>query len=137
MANTTSLSFPNMFDVARNRVSVMEDNVSLVNRSRLLMLTETGELYNSPDFGSGLKRYLFQYNNKNTAAMMKERIVEQLRLHEPCVNPDQTSFADNVLMFSDDKSQIIDDNDPNTFKMTVGLSSIFGDTVEVNINGSD
>ena len=33
MAGTTSLSFPNMFDVAHNQVSVAEDSVSVSNRT--------------------------------------------------------------------------------------------------------
>ena len=75
MANTTSLSFPNLFDVARNQVSVTEDVQSVVNRSRLLILTEPTELYNNPDFGVGLKRHIWQYNNDNQKAIIKDRIL--------------------------------------------------------------
>ena len=57
MANTSSISFPNMFDVTGNCVSVVEDSQSIVNRTRLLMLTEPTELYMNPDFGVGLKKY--------------------------------------------------------------------------------
>lgn len=61
---TNSLSFPNMFDVARNKVGVISDNESIVNRSRLLILTEPTELYHNPDFGVGLKRHLWHYNTE-------------------------------------------------------------------------
>ena len=67
--------------------------ISIVNRSKLLILTEPTELYNNPDFGVGLKRHLFQYNNENQKAIIRDRIVEQLRLHEPCVDPDKIGRA--------------------------------------------
>ena len=51
MAETTSLAFPNMFNIATNQVSVIEDTTSVANRTRLLILTEPTELYNNPDFG--------------------------------------------------------------------------------------
>ena len=62
---TNSLAWPSMFDVARNKVSVIEDNQSVVNRSKLLILTDPTELYMNPNFGVGLKKYLWQYNTAN------------------------------------------------------------------------
>ena len=120
-----------MFDVARNRVGVLEDKVSVVNRCRLLMLTEPTELYNNPDFGVGLKRYLWQYNTENTKAMMKDRIVAQLKLHEPSCVPDKTSFADGLLFTGDDDSIA---QEFNKLKMTVGVQTVFGDSVNVELD---
>lgn len=132
MANTTSLSFPNMFDIARNKVAVIEDNQSIVNRSRLLMLTEPTELYNEPTFGVGLKQYIFQYNTPNKRAIVQDRIKDQLRLHEPYVNPDDTQFADGLLFTGSDTDQV--NQEYNKLKMTVALSCIYGDKVEVTLN---
>lgn len=129
---TNSLSFPNMFDVARNKVGVISDNESIVNRSRLLILTEPTELYHNPNFGVGLKRHLWHYNTENEKAIMKDRIVEQLRLHEPCCVPDKTSFADGLLF-----TGVEDDYTAqkyNRLTMTVGLQTAFGDTVSVDLS---
>ena len=126
---TTSLAFPNMINVAGNRVSVKSDQDSITNRVRLLLLTEPTELYNSPDFGVGLKRYLWQYNTANTSAIIQDRIVQQLRKYEPCVVADQTSFADG-LMFSQDTSQ----NRYDELKMTVGLRTVFDDSLTISLN---
>lgn len=135
MSRTTSLNFPNLFDVSRNKVSVIKDNPSVVNRCRLLILTEPTELYNSPTFGVGLKQYLFQYNNENTKAIIRNRITDQLREHEPCVEADETSFADGLLLTGS-----ISDNPAeqyyNKLKMTVGLHTTFGDTLTIDINDS-
>ena len=121
-----------MFDVARNKVGVISDNESIVNRSRLLILTEPTELYHNPNFGVGLKRHLWHYNTENEKAIMKDRIVEQLRLHEPCCVPDKTSFADGLLF-----TGVEDDYTAqkyNRLTMTVGIQTAFGDTVSVDLS---
>lgn len=135
MSKTNSIAWPNLIDVSRNRVSIVEDNVSIVNRSKLLILTEPTELYNNPDFGVGLKRHLFQYNNENQKAIIRDRIVEQLRLHEPCVDPDQTTFADGLLYTGSQDSASLA-QDANRLKMTVGLSTIYGDSINVQLNSN-
>lgn len=135
MSKTTSLAFPQMFDVTRNRVSTVEDNVSVVNRTRLLLLTEPTELYNNLDFGVGLKRHLWQYNTENQKAIIQDRIRNQLRKYEPCVNPDATSFADGLLFTgSTDGQDAV--SSTNRLKMTVGLQTVFGDALEVDVNGA-
>ncbi len=127
---TNSFAFPNIFDVARNRVATLEDNASVVNRTRLLMLTEPTELYNAPTFGVGLKRYIFQYNNENTKAMIKDRIVDQLRLFEPCCDAQATEFTDGLQFTGTGEPT----QDFNRIEMTVGLKTLFGDVAVVNIS---
>lgn len=131
MAETTSLAFPNMFNITTNQVSVIENTSSVANRTRLLILTEPTELYNNPDFGVGLKRYLWKYNNEATRGMVKDRITEQLRLHEPCVYPERTQYSDGLL-FSGDATQNI--QDPNTMTLTVALQTIFEEEARVALN---
>lgn len=130
MASTTSLNFPNMFDVSRNKVSVLSDAESIVNRTRLLILTEPTELYMNPEFGVGLKRYLWQYNTENQRAQIGDRIKEQLRLHEPCVDPNGTQLSDGLLFTGTPDVA----HDHNRLKMTVALSTIFGDNMEVTLD---
>lgn len=129
---TNSLSFPNMFDVARNKVGVISDNESVVNRSRLLILTEPTELYHNPNFGVGLKRHLWHYNTENEKAILKDRIIEQLRLHEPSCAPDKTSFADGLLFTGVEDDTGV--NAHNSLMMTVGIQTVFGDVANVDLN---
>lgn len=129
---TNSLAFPAMFDIARNSVAVIEDNVSIVNRSRLVLLSEPTELYNEPQFGAGLKRFLWQYMTENSKAMIRDRIVEQLRLYEPSCDADKTSFSDRLLFTGDAESSAVVDY--SSLKLTVGLKTIYGDNVEVALN---
>lgn len=133
MAYTTSLAFPNMLDPATNSVNVVEDSASVVNRVRLLMLTEPTEVYKEPNQGVGLRRHLWQYNTENQKAIIQDRIIEQLRLHEPCVVPDTTQFADGLLFTgSNDITNI--EQEYNKLKVTVALDLSFGDTVEIYLN---
>ena len=131
MAQTTSIRFPNMFDAARNTVNVVEDKESVVNRTRLLMLTEPTELYNEPNFGVGLKRYLWQYNTPTVKGIVQDRIKNQLNLWEPCVYSEQTEFADGLL-FTEGQSSASTASF-NDLKMTVKVSTVFGDEAEITI----
>jgi len=129
---TNSLAFPNLFDVARNRVGVIEDNVSIVSRVRLLILTEPTELYDNPTFGVGLKRHLWQYNNENQIAIIQDRIKAQLEIYEPCVDAEETTFAPGLLFTGDDASNSSREFDK--VKMTVGLRTIYNDQIEVQLD---
>lgn len=129
---TNSLAFPNMFDVARNKVGIISDNESIVNRSRLLILTEPTELYHNPNFGVGLKRHLWHYNTENEKAIMKDRIIEQLRLHEPSCAPDKTSFADGLLFTGVEDDMTAQKH--NRLLLTVGIQTVFGEEVQVELN---
>lgn len=126
---TTSLAFPNMINVAGNRVAVKSGNDSITNRVRLLILTDPTELYNSPDFGVGLRKYLWQYNTANTTARIKDQIIEQLRKYEPCVIADETSFADGLIFSGENNQQTY-----NELKLTVGMKTVYQDALTVTVN---
>lgn len=128
MPETTSLAFPNMFNIATNQVSVLEDTNSVANRTRLLILTEPTELYNNPDFGVGLKRHLWHYNNEAERGLVKDRITGQLRLHEPCVYPEKTQYSDGLL-FSEATTP-----EHNTMSLTVSLQTVFKNEVSIELN---
>lgn len=135
MAKTTSIAFPNMIDVSRNKIAIVTDNASIVNRTALLLLTDPTELYFSPNFGVGLKRYLWQYNTDNVRAMMKDRIRVQLSLHEPRVDANATSFADGLLVSGGTHNRMtpVVDN-ANKVEITVGLVTTYGDELKVELN---
>ena len=75
MAETTSLKFPNMFDVARNQVAVLSDDAAIVNRTKLLILSEPKSLYNEPNFGVGLAKYMWHYNVTDRSHIANQRAI--------------------------------------------------------------
>ena len=132
MAETTSLAFPNMFNITTNQVSVIEDTASVANRTRLLILSEPTELYNNPEFGVGLKRHLWHYNNEAEKGLIKDRITEQLRLYEPCVYPEKTRYSDGLLFSGDSNQTVLQEH--NTLAMTVALQTVYKEEVAVSLN---
>lgn len=132
MAHTSSWSFPNLIDPTRNCVSIVEDNASITNRTRLLLLSDRTSLYHNPNFGAGLRRYIFQYNNANTIARIQDDIKEQLYQFEPCVVSEDTEFADGLLFTGDTA-----DANFNHVKMTVGLKTIYGDRVRIGLEDNE
>ncbi len=133
--NTNSLSWPRLFDVSRNCVAVKKNNASIVSRTRLLILSDPTELYNDPTFGVGLRKYLWQYNTENTKAIIRDRIVEQLRDREPSVIADKTQFADELLYTGTPTDNTT--MEYNQLKMTVQLMTKYEDKVSVELNSSD
>lgn len=133
MSSTNSLSFPNMFDVSRNSVAVAKDGNSVANRTRLLILTEPTELYNNPLFGVGLRKHIWQYNIANQTAIIKDKIIEQLKLYEPCVEAEKTTIIDG-LKATENGNPSISAQEYNKLKLTVMVVTKFGDKVEVNLN---
>lgn len=133
MANTTSLAWPNMFNVAQNQVSVYEDNQSVVSRCRLLMLTEPTELYNEPDQGVGLKRYIGRYNNENVKAEICDRCKDQFALHDPSVVAPNTQWA-NGLLFTEKETDVSLSDTYHHLKMTLAVETVYGDIVQIEEN---
>ena len=122
MAYTNSWAWPNIFNVSQNQINIVEDNKSIVSRTRLLILSEPTSLFNSPDFGVGLKRHLWQYNTENQKAIIKDRIVAQLKLNEPSVFPEKTQYADGLLFTGSPSDDI--NQDYNQLKMTVAVVTL-------------
>lgn len=127
---TNSINFPNMFDVARNTVAVIEGTASIANRVKLLILTEENEMYNSPQFGVGLKRHLWKYNNENEKAIIRDRVVEKLRLYEPCCLPEKTEYVDGLVYTETDHS----DMDANKLNMSLILYTMYGEPLNIDMS---
>lgn len=129
--NTSSLSFPNMLNVSRNLGAVAIDNAAIVNRVKLLLLTEPTELYHNPTYGVGLKRYLYQYNNDSIIGLIKDRVIEQLSLWEPCVIAEQTQVVSGLTFTGDPYTE---EHDYNHLKLTITLITKFGDELKIESN---
>jgi len=131
---TMSLSFPAMFDVSRNQVGVFHDNDSIVNRTRLLIMSEVTSLYDNPNFGVGLKRHLWKYNTPNERALIGERIRVQLELHEPCVDSEKTQFMPGLI--TSGNLGEFPQHEFNQVKMTCGLQTIYNEELEITDLGT-
>lgn len=133
----SSISWPNMFDSARGRVSLYTDLKSITNRVKLLLLTDPTEMYMNPTFGVGLRKYMFRYNNDNTVALIKDNLIEQLRLWEPAVVPEETKVVRGLTEGVVDQGYSTEVADLNHLKLTITLTTVYSDTVEFDITGAD
>lgn len=120
-----------MFNITQNHVSILEDREAVVNRSRLLILTEPTELYNNPDFGVGLKRHLWKYNTETERALIRDRTEDQLRLHEPYSVPEETQWANGLLYTGEDNKDPI--QKVNDLEMTLGIKTTFNEIGEIDL----
>ena len=130
--NTSSIKFPNMFAVSQNKVGLLEDETSIANRVKLLILTDPTEVFNTPRQGVGLKKYLYQYNNENTKSRILDDVKSQLRIYEPCVDADKTEWTDGLISSGNSNS---DDLAPlNTLEMSIILHTQYDTIATVTVN---
>lgn len=135
MANTTSWAFPSLISVTQNKVNLLSDTASVANRVKLLMLTEPTELYNEPNFGVGLKRYIGRYNTDNVKAEITDRTRDQIRIHEPSVDPNTLEWSKGLEITGHNSSRQKDIG--SNCDMTLKMTTNFRTTLSIDIeNGT-
>jgi len=60
---------------------------------KMIVLTSPGERIMDPNFGVGIKQYLFEQNDSMTHSRVKARIINQVREYMPFVTIDKVSFS--------------------------------------------
>ena len=133
----SSISYPDMFDVARNKVNLYNDTRSITNRVKLLLLTEPTELHMNPTFGVGLRKYMFQYNNDNTIARIKDDLIAQLELWEPAVVAEETKVERGSYSASADSVVEREAAELNHLKLTITLKTAYAEIISFDIDSKD
>tara|TARA_R110002020_G_scaffold127615_12_gene286249 strand:+ start:202 stop:570 length:369 start_codon:yes stop_codon:yes gene_type:complete len=78
--------------------TMIKDFQTLVRQNlKMLILTAPGERVMNPDFGVGIRNYLFQNFGSQTYNLIETKINEQVSLFMPVVRIDQI-FFDNQAM---------------------------------------
>lgn len=70
----------------------------------IILLTETQERLMLPEFGGGLKQFLFEPNTPMTHSLLQEQITHALNLWEPRINVEFVSVEKDP---TDDQSAIV------------------------------
>ena len=65
------------------RVAWSEGAENIRESIRVILSTEAGERLMLPNFGGGLRRFLFEPNTASTRRLIEERVTEALTLWEP------------------------------------------------------
>ena len=63
--------------------STSADKKLVKENMQQILLTNPGERVMLPDFGVGLRRYLFEMNDEQLATVIREKIVTQIAKYEP------------------------------------------------------
>jgi len=66
--------------------STSADKKLVKENMKQILLTNPGERIMLPDFGVGLRRYLFEMNDEQLATVIREKIVQQVAKYEPLAN---------------------------------------------------
>lgn len=106
---TINIKFPLTDDVEKNRLfglnSVSKD--ALTSNLVLLLLTEKGERYYEPDFGTSLKKFLFEPKDDLTMGDIEKDIRETVKKFIPQLSIKQVQFFSE----SDDLGENVGDNE--------------------------
>ena len=66
--------------------STSADKKLVKENMKQILLTNPGERIMLPDFGVGLRRYLFEMNDEQLSTVIREKIVQQVAKYEPLAN---------------------------------------------------
>ncbi|HED35831.1 MAG TPA: phage tail protein [Gammaproteobacteria bacterium] len=82
-----SLAFPpGLNNESRMAWSVGAENIR--QSIRIILSTEPGERLMLPDFGAGLKKFLYEPNTASTHRLIEDRISQSLEIWEPRIRLD-------------------------------------------------
>lgn len=76
------ISFPPRID-ANGRFQCSEGTPNIREAIRIILLTDSGERLMLPEFGAGLKQFLYEPNTVETRRLIEEQITQALEQWEP------------------------------------------------------
>ena len=100
MANGLSPRLPLGLD-PRNGYALHEEYVSMIMQNlKMVVLTVPGERSMDPEFGVGLKMFLFEPNTARTYADIKSRIVSQVNSYLSYLTINDITFTSDVTGYN-------------------------------------
>ena len=118
---------PGLSNFKLNYTTLDQAKTNIIN----LLLTHKGERFMQPDFGTNLRRYLFQPNNNQIQGELKTEIMDAISFWLPYVKV-QTMTVDNSIE-NIDQYKI---NITLTFSVTEDITEFTSVTFKFNSDGS-
>lgn len=123
-ADPVFTDFYNNFNVhPQNKRLALHTNEQAVRRSlRNILSTNTRERLFNPEFGGGLRRFLFEDVSVMTTDLMKTAIIDSITQHEPRARVVDVIVVSNEFNHSYDVSvyyEIINNANPQTLQLTL------------------
>lgn len=96
----------------------------------LLLLTQMGERYYEPDFGTNLLKYIFEPNDTLTATDVEQEIKNQVTKYIPTLTVNKVTFNWNL----DDAGMPISENQLNVSVSFTYTEDSFSDVGQLDLN---
>ena len=96
----------------------------------LLLLTQKGERYYEPDYGTDLLKYIFEPNDNLTAGDVEKDLKQTVSLYIPALTINEIEFNTNV----DDNGLPISDNQLNVKIKFTYSEDVFTESGELDLN---
>lgn len=104
---------PLRLDEVYGPYGLITDQVELVKQNfKMLLLTLPGERIMNPDYGVGMKRYLFEQNGPPTYTAINDRIVAQVKKYMNYIQINKIDFS-------------YPEDSPDLFPHTLSVSILF------------
>jgi hypothetical protein len=78
MLYTNSITHPKMFSLTNGNTGLDSLDVSINRSISLILLTAKGEVFGNPEFGSDIRKFLFQNYNDNLKELIIDEIIESV-----------------------------------------------------------
>jgi phage baseplate assembly protein W len=95
----------------------------------LLLLTEKGQRYYEPDYGTDLLKYIFEPNDNLTASDIEQEIKNTVSLYIPSLSISGVEFKWNT----DDEGNVIGDNQLNVLVSFVYSEDAFSEQGSIEL----
>lgn len=127
-----NINFPLRDDVSTNTffltTKVTKDAFS--SDLLLLLLTQKGERYYEPDYGTNLLKYIFEPNDNIVATDIEQEIKRTVSLYIPALTINKVSFNWNF----DDNGEPISDNQLNVLILFTYSEDAFSEQGSLELN---
>jgi len=127
-----NITFPLRDDVSTNTYFLMTKVTKTAFSSDLiaLLLTQKGERYYEPDYGTNLLKYIFEPNDTLTANDIEQEIKRTVSLYIPALTINNITFNWNL----DDNGQPISDTQLNVNIKFTYSEDAFAESGSIDLN---
>lgn len=132
MMKSYNIKFPLKDDTSKNSFFLMSQVTkdALTSDLLLLLLTQKGERYYEPNYGTNLLKYIFEPNDELTATNVEQEIKNTVALYVPTLKITKINFNWNY----DDNGQPISENQLNVNIQFTYMEDTFTENGELELN---
>lgn len=113
-----SIAFPNIF--AASKTNLVKDKEAAKNNLKLVLLSTKTELFGDPDFGSDLKRFLYEQNSIVIHDLVREEIYDAILQYVPQVRTTRDNIvieSEGTILYANIKYMYVSDRTPDMFSI--------------------